>query len=146
MRTWSAKAERGSASLIKLLAWLAHKAGRPSCRMLLYPIVLYFMLTDRLARNASAEFLQLAQGRTARTSEVFAHIYSFAATLLDRVYMARGELNRFEITIENQELVNRTLQLGRGCVLLGSHLGSFDLMALATLAIDPRPSLSIMMR
>jgi predicted LPLAT superfamily acyltransferase len=146
MRTWSARAERGSTSLIQFIAWLARKAGRPFCRALLYPVVLYFMLTDRAARHASAEFLQRAHGRPARTSQVFAHLYSFAATLLDRVYMARGELHRFEITIENQDLVSRTLQLGRGCVLLGSHLGSFDFMALATHALDPKPALSIMMR
>jgi hypothetical protein len=44
--SWKAKAERGSAALIHLIAWLARAAGRPLCRALLYPIVLYFVVTD----------------------------------------------------------------------------------------------------
>ncbi|HSI53091.1 MAG: acyl-CoA synthetase [Ramlibacter sp.] len=145
MTTWTAKAERGSEVLIRLIVWLARKAGRPLCRALLYPIVLYFVLTDRTARRASAEFLQAVHGRPARWRETFAHIYSFAVTLLDRVYMAAGDFDRFEVTIEGQALVDRLLAQGRGCVLLGSHLGSFDLLMLAQRSMDGRP-ISIVMR
>jgi len=145
MKLWTDKAERGSAGLIQLIVWLARSAGRPLCRALLYPIVLYFLLTDRTARRASAEFLQAGRGRRARWGEVFAHLYSFASTLLDRVYMAAGEFDRFQVTIEGLPLVDRLLQDGKGCLLLGSHLGSFDLMMLAQRAMDGRP-ISIMMR
>jgi predicted LPLAT superfamily acyltransferase len=145
MKRWSDKAERGSVWLIALIVWLARVAGRPLCRGLLYPIVLYFVVTDRTARRASAEFLGTVHGRKARLREVFAHIYSFASTLLDRVYMAAGEFGRFEVTIEGLALVDRATQDGRGCVLLGSHLGSFDLMMLAHRAMDGRP-VSVMMQ
>jgi predicted LPLAT superfamily acyltransferase len=90
MKRWTDKAERGSVWLIRLIAWLARTAGRPLCRLLLYPIVLYFVLFDPTARRASMEFLEAARGRPARWKDAFAHIYSFAATLLDRVYMAAG--------------------------------------------------------
>ena len=145
MTRWTDKAERGSAVLIRLIVWLARKAGRPLCRALLYPIVLYFVLSDRTARRASAEFLQAVHGRPARWRETFAHIYSFAATLLDRVYMATGEFDRFDVTIEGVPLIDGMLKQGRGCVLLGSHLGSFDLMMLAQRAMDGRP-VNIVMR
>ncbi len=143
MKHWSQKNERGSAWLIHLITWLARTAGRPLCRVLLYPIVSYFVVTDRMAWRASREFLGAVNGRPARLSEVFAHIYSFAATLLDRVYMAASKLDRFEVAIEGLPLLDRVLQQGRGCVLLGSHLGSFDLM-LAHRAMDGR-SISVMM-
>lgn len=139
MSTWAAKAERGSVWLIRLIAWLARTAGRPLCRLLLYPIVVYFIATDRTARRASSEFLCVALGRRARLRDTFAHFHAFAATLLDRVYMAQGEFDRFEVTIEGLALVDLALQRGRGCVLLGSHLGSFDLMMLANRAMDGRP-------
>jgi predicted LPLAT superfamily acyltransferase len=145
MKTWSDKAERGSEWLIRLIVWLARVAGRPLCRALLYPIVLYFVLTDRTARRASAEFLAAVQGRPTRWSETFSHLYSFATTLLDRVYMAAGEFGRFEVKIGGLPLLDQALREGRGCVLLGSHLGSFDLMMLAHRALDGRP-VSIMMR
>src|SRR4051812_42950619 len=83
MKQWTAKAERGSACLIQLIAWLARVVGRPLCRALLYPIVLYFVITDATARRGSAEFLTAVRGQPARLRDVFAHIHSFAATLLD---------------------------------------------------------------
>jgi hypothetical protein len=145
MTAWTAKAERGSAWLIRLIVWIARTGGRPVCRLLLYPITLYFVLTDRTARQASAEFLQAAGGRPARWRDVFRHIYTFATTLLDRVYMASGDFHRFEVDIVGLPVVDRLLAEGKGCVLLGSHLGSFDLMMLAHRAMDGRP-ISIMMR
>lgn len=142
---WTDKAERGSAWLIRLIVWLARTAGRPVCRALLYPIALYFVLTDRVARRSSAEYLQAIHGRPLGWPRVFAHLHSFAATLLDRVYMAAGDFNRFEVSIEGLPLVDRALQTGRGCLLLGSHLGSFDLLMLAQRAMDGR-QVSVMMR
>lgn len=136
MKLWKAKAERGSAWLIRLIAWLARSVGRPFCRALLYPIVLYFVVTDGIARRASREFLGVAQGRSARWVDVFAHIHWFAATLLDRVYMASGEFHRFHVTVEGDALVRDASKAGKGCVLLGSHLGSFDLMMLANQALS----------
>jgi len=145
MKSWSDKAERGNTFLIRLIVWLSRTCGRPLCRALLYPIVLYFVVADRTARRASAEFLHAVHGRPAQWRDVFAHLHSFAATLLDRVYMATGEFDRFEVTIEGLSLVDQALQAGNGCVLLGSHLGSFDLMMLANRAIDRR-RVSVMMR
>lgn len=145
MSGWADKAERGSELLIRFIAWLARSAGRPLCRALLHPIVLYFICTDGAARRASAEFLHAVYGRPARRREVYAHFHSFAATLLDRVYMAAGDFDRFQVHIEGWPLVDEALRAGRGCVVLGSHLGSFDLMMLAQRTLDGRP-LRVLMR
>jgi len=142
---WTGKAERGSAWLMHLIVWLARTAGRPLCRALLYPIVLYFVLTDRMARTASAEFLQAVRGRRSHWRDVFAHVYSFAATILDRVYMAAGDFDRFDVVIEGLQLVEEGLRSGHGCLLLGSHLGSFDLLMLAHHKMDGR-AINVMMQ
>ncbi|MEO6032181.1 MAG: hypothetical protein ABIP61_09810 [Burkholderiaceae bacterium] len=136
---WKSKAERGSAGLIRLIVWLARSVGRPFCRVLLYPAVLYFLITDATARRASREFLSAAQDRPASWTDVFAHLRWFATTLLDRVYMASGEFERFHVTVEGDALVRDALNAGKGCVLLGSHLGSFDLLMLANQALNNRP-------
>lgn len=145
MSRWTDKAERGSEALIRLIAWLARRAGRPLCRVLLHPIVLYFVCVDGAARRASAEFLHAAYGRPARWREIYAHFHSFGATLLDRVYLAAGDFGRFQVRIEGWPLVDQALAAGRGCVVLGSHLGSFDLLMLAQQALDGRP-LRVLMR
>jgi predicted LPLAT superfamily acyltransferase len=128
---WSEKAERGSEALIMLIVWLARVAGRSVCRGLLYPITMYFVLTDATARRASAEFLGAVYGRPAKLTEVFKHVYAFAATLLDRVYLAMGRFNDFDVTVTGLDVVENALKAGKGCVMLGSHLGSFDLLMLA---------------
>lgn len=144
MNRWTAKAERGTTWLIRLIAWLARAAGRPLCRALLYPIVLYFILADSVARRASREFLSAATGRRAGWIDVFGHLYSFAATLLDRVYMATGDFHRFHVSVAGDALLHSALESGSGCLLLGSHLGSFDLMMLANRAFKGLP-VNIMM-
>lgn len=145
MQSWKAKGERGSAWLIHLIAWLARAIGRPCCRALLYPIVLYFVVTDATARRASREFLSAAYGRPGRWIDAFRHLYCFAATLLDRVYMASGDFDRFEVEVEGDALVAEALESGTGCVLLGSHLGSFDLMSLKNKVLHDRP-ITLLMR
>jgi predicted LPLAT superfamily acyltransferase len=128
---WSEKAERGSEAMILLIVWLARVAGRSVCRALLYPITMYFVVTDATARCASAEFLAAVYDRPAKWTEVFQHIHAFAATLLDRVYLAMGRFDDFDVTVTGLELVENALKAGKGCVMLGSHLGSFDLLMLA---------------
>ncbi|MEP6738785.1 MAG: hypothetical protein ABJA61_00315 [Caldimonas sp.] len=148
--SWKAKAERGSAGLIHLIAWLARVVGRPICRALLHPIVLYFVVTDRTTRRASREFLGLALGRRARWVDVYAHVYCFATTLLDRVYMASGDFDRFDVelvgdSLAGSSLVGDAIESGKGCLLLGSHLGSFDLMAMKNKVLYDRP-ITLLMR
>jgi predicted LPLAT superfamily acyltransferase len=53
--------------------------------------------------------------------------------------MAHGEFDRFELCVEGDELVRAAARSGRGCVLLGSHLGSFDLLMLANQALGALP-------
>jgi predicted LPLAT superfamily acyltransferase len=59
---------------------------------------------------------------------VLRHFYYFAATILDRVYLLRGEFDRFCVTIHGKEMLQRQIENGRGCILLGSHLGSFEVL------------------
>src|SRR5258708_36797596 len=60
--------------------------------------------------------------------DVMRHFYYFAATILDRVYLLRGEFDRFRVTIHGEEVLQRQNENGKGCILLGSHLGSFEVL------------------
>src|SRR5258708_28120899 len=75
---------------------------------------------------------------------VLRHFYYFAATILDRVYLLRGEFDRFRVTIHGKELLQRQNENGKGCILLRSHLGSFEgLRALGVM--HPAFSLKVLM-
>ncbi len=80
------------------------------------------------ARRASRAFLRRALGRRARFGEVLRHFYSFAATLHDRVFLLSDGEAAFEIEVHGADAVENALRPGRGCILLGSHLGSFEMV------------------
>ena len=125
---WRDQAERGSRSLKRLIIWLALHCGRPLCRVLLVPICSYFLLTAPLARRSSLAFLSRALDRHATWRDTFMHLFVFATTLLDRVYLINGRQRELTVEVSNEDVFWQAMTQGRGCLLLGAHLGSFDML------------------
>lgn len=127
---WRGRKERGSRLAIELLIRLALGWGRTLCRALLEPpISLYFLLTAPEARAASRDFLTRVHGRRASLREVFAHFRCFGTIMLDRLYLLTGRHACLAIEIEDESPLTQALAAGRGCLLFGSHLGSFELLS-----------------
>jgi predicted LPLAT superfamily acyltransferase len=125
---WVNLPERGTPGSLGIIAWIAERVGRTLARLLLIPITIYFLVTAHTARRASREFLKRARGRSAHWWNALRHFRYFATTILDRVYLLRGEFDRFSITIYGKEALDRQNENGKGCILLGSHLGSFEVL------------------
>ena len=68
------------------------------------------------------------RGRPAHWWHVFRHFHCFAATILDRVYLLTGAFQHFEIKFHDREILHQQVESGQGCILLGSHLGSFEVL------------------
>ena len=130
---WLDYRERGSRSATQFMKWLALRCGRRVARLLLVPICGYFLAFSPRARSTSRQYLALALGRPPRLADLWRHYFTFATTVLDRVYFIAGQFERFDIEVRGVDLLRRTLARGRGCLLLGAHLGSFEL--LRTLAL-----------
>ena len=127
---WRDRRERGSNGAIRLIIWLAIHVGRGLCRVLLVPICAYFFVTAPQSRRASQQFLCRALGRAATWRDTFTHLFVFSTTLLDRVYLLHGRQRELEITVSNEAVFWDALAAGRGCLLLGSHLGSFEMLGI----------------
>jgi predicted LPLAT superfamily acyltransferase len=125
---WLAEPERGSRSVMRFVTWLALKWGRRGTRWLLYPISLYFLVFAPRARRASRTFLRRALEREAGVVDVLRNFHAFAATLHDRMYLLSGRFGELDIAIDGAPQLDAILALGRGCILLGSHLGSFEVL------------------
>ena len=125
---WRQQQERGSPTAIRLMAWIAQSLGRPIARGLLHPICLYFLLASGSASRAIREYRERLSGRPMRWCDLYRHYLAFAATILDRVYFLRSRFDLFDIQIHGLEALDRELAKGHGCVLLGSHLGSFEVV------------------
>jgi len=125
---WTTLPERGTPASLRVIAWIAVHIGRRVARLLLYPITLYFVMTAHAARRTSYEYLKRVRGDSARWWHVFRHFHCFAATILDRVYLLRGEFERFGVTVHGKEILQRQIESSKGSILLGSHLGSFEVL------------------
>ncbi|PWB49724.1 MAG: lipid A biosynthesis acyltransferase [Nitrosomonadales bacterium] len=127
-QSWLSQEERGSPLLMRLITWITLRLGRPAGRVLLVPISLYFLLFSRRARAASRLYLRRALARKPGWLDLYRHYFCFSATILDRLYFLSGRHDYFEIEVHGAESIQKTLRQGRGCVLLGAHLGSFEVL------------------
>jgi len=125
---WVEHRERGSVLAMRLAVWLMLALGRPLGRVLLYPVCAYFVLFSSRARSASAGYLRRVLGRRATLGNVFRHYYTFASTIQDRVYFLAGRVSSYDVTVRVSAETQALLRQGRGCILLGSHLGSFEVL------------------
>lgn len=125
---WQAQRERGSGSLARLIAWIALNVGHGAGQLLLYPICLYFLAFSIRARRASADYLQRVLCRKPRLADLFRHYFCFASTTLDRPYFLTGRFETYDIRMHGQEVLEELRKSGRGAILMGSHIGSFDIL------------------
>jgi predicted LPLAT superfamily acyltransferase len=125
---WIRHRERGSFALLRIMAFVSLRMGRTLSRIPLYGIAIYFFLFAPSARRHSRRYLRLALGRAPRARDRFRQILSFATTIHDRVYLINEQFELFNITIEGEEVVRAQLGSGRGALLMGAHLGSFEVM------------------
>lgn len=125
---WVARPERSNLLALRFMAWVAMALGRPAARTLLHPICLYFLAFSGRARLASREYLGRALGRRATLADSYRHYHTFASTILDRVFLLNEQLYRFDVRVHGAEIIEEMLARGKGCVLLGAHLGSFEIV------------------
>lgn len=143
---WIRAPERGSPLLLKLMSRFSLRCGRPSARVLLYVIAAYFFVFAPAARRHMRQFLARALGRAPRPRERFRQVFSFAATILDRLYFLHGRIGLFSITLEGEPLLEDLLSRGQGAFLLGAHFGSFAALgALGQAMNKAHPDLRIAM-
>jgi hypothetical protein len=123
---WTRARERGSVRLARFMVWLVTRVGWWPGHVLLYPIAAYFLLSAPGPRGASRRFLARALGRRPGWHDLFGLYFAFASTILDRVFLMSGRTAGYRIEVHGLDGVQARIAEGRGCVLLGAHLGSFE--------------------
>jgi predicted LPLAT superfamily acyltransferase len=125
---WQDQREGGSLYSIGVAMRVALRVGRSFMCVCLYPITLYYFLRRGAERRASRNYLRHVFGRPAKAWEILKHLYYFAVTLTDRIYLlAHGERD-FDIEVHGIEQLQQCLAKGQGVLLVGSHQGSFEVL------------------
>ena len=139
---WVARPERSNTLALRAIVAIALTLGRRAARLLLYPVCVYFLLFSPSARAASTKYLRKVLGREPGLADAFRHCHTFAATLLDRVFLFNDQYARFDVRVNGEDILRDTMADGRGCFLMGAHMGSFEIIrALGRLNTQARISL-----
>ncbi|MBM0104447.1 hypothetical protein JM946_06800 [Steroidobacter sp. S1-65] len=123
---WLDRPEAGSPFGYRLISTFALLCGRTAARLVLFPITAFFLAKRGPERRASREYLQLALGRKVRLLDVAKQFYTFAAVILDRVFLLSERFKRFDIRVHGLDELRAQWEKKQGVLVLGSHLGSFD--------------------
>ncbi|HYN78148.1 MAG TPA: acyl-CoA synthetase, partial [Lamprocystis sp. (in: g-proteobacteria)] len=126
---WAQRPERSNMAMLRVMSWVSLHLGRRVARVLLYGISLYFLLFATAARHASRAYLTRALGRTPRLRELFRHFHTFASCTHDRVFLLNDRFDLFDIQVHGAAAFEAVLAAGRGALLIGAHLGSFEVVS-----------------
>lgn len=129
---WKQRPEGGGRFAISLIRNISRYGGRWAGRLLLYPITLYFLIRRAPEREASRAWLARVLARPASWWDAAKHIHTFASTILDRVFLLGDGPERldrrFDVRVSGLDQLHAHLDQGRGMLLFGSHLGSFEVL------------------
>lgn len=141
---WVAQKERSSTFWLRTIIWIARHMGRPVARGLLYPITAYFVVSSSVTRRASRQYLTRVLESKPGLLDVYRHHHCFASVILDRVFLLAGREDLLDIRVQGYQMALDQLAKGRGAILLGAHLGSFEAMRVLS-SLDDKVSLKVLM-
>lgn len=125
-QAWAARPERSNTFFLRIIVWVALHLGRTAARVLLHPISCYFLLFSTASRRASGAWLEQVLGRPPTWVDRYRHYFTFAATILDRVFLLNDRFELFQLDLRGTDAMREVHAGHTGCFLLGAHFGSFE--------------------
>lgn len=135
-RHWSRLAERGSSLGLSTVLATYRLLGRRMATLLLYPIVGYFLLTGRNARQASQTYLDRVYRHFGPSAALpqppgwrdsYRHMLAFARAGLDKLAAWSGGVDAREVAFHGRADFDGLIASGRGALIIGSHLGNLEM-------------------
>jgi len=137
---------------MRFTAWAYRTIGRRPAEVLIHAIVAYFFLTDAAGRRASLAYLRRVYatpegkktlGRPPGFWQSFQHYREFGLSIGDRLAIWFGRSEHFEYHFHGEAYMDRIVANGRGAILVGAHLGSFD--ALRAVSVRKKTKVNVLM-
>lgn len=118
---------------MRLLLWLARVFGRWPFRVVLYPVLLWYLVAKPGARTASKNYLR----RMASFSQtvgvqvgifgMLRHFAAFGENLLDKLLLWGGSLDADSVASHGVDLMVGQIAARRGGIFICCHLGNLEL-------------------
>jgi predicted LPLAT superfamily acyltransferase len=118
---------------MRLLFSIYRLLGRWPFRLVLYPVIVWYVLTKPAARAASLDFLRQIKrsdpgaGISANWFGVMRHFASFGESILDKMMVWGGLFDMGKVKQIGRELLAENIAASRGGLLICTHLGNLEL-------------------
>lgn len=129
-RHWAAINESSFVAGMRLLFWICKVFGRWPFRVVLYPVLAWYVLAKPAARRASSGYLDRMRAFAPAPRGFFGvlrHFGAFAENILDKMLLWGGLFDTANVRYHGLAPMQRMIEEKRGAVLLCSHLGNVDL-------------------
>jgi predicted LPLAT superfamily acyltransferase len=107
--------------------------GETGTRIVLWPVIAYYLLTSAAARRASMDYFarlrRFSGGATPAPGwgTSFRHMLAFAESALDKLAAWAGRLEGIAPAFPERARFDALLASGRGALLLGAHFGNLEM-------------------
>lgn len=129
-RHWAQINELSFVAGMRFLFGVYRLLGRWPFRLVLYPVLLWYVLTKPLPRRASRDYLRRARG-FADVKDGFVgvlrHFAAFAESILDKMLLWGGLFKMDQLVLHGAEEIDKLIAERRGALLICSHLGNLEL-------------------
>jgi len=124
---WVSRQERSNTLAIRLIVWIALTLGRRAARLFLYRSVFTSCCSRRSQNRVQAVSAQSTGTRAAHPGWLpsYPHLRS---TILDRVFLLNGRFDKLNVRTHRDDATESMMAQKKGCILLGAHFGSFEIM------------------
>jgi predicted LPLAT superfamily acyltransferase len=94
--------------------------------LLLVFVALYYTVKEKAAGRAVRVFREQC-GKKTSPADIYGHFFSFGMSLIDRHAFLVGKQHLFSFDTIREDLIVSALAENRGAILLGSHIGNWEL-------------------
>ncbi|MDN4051875.1 acyltransferase [Massilia sp. YIM B02763] len=125
-RHWASINEASFVAGMRFLFWVCRVFGRWPFRVVLYPVLLWYVATQPRARRASHRYLARV-GRSDGVTGVLRHFGAFAEAILDKMLLWGGLFDFDRVGLHGAAPLLEMARRGEGALLVCAHLGNLDL-------------------
>lgn len=132
-RHWAQINEASFIAGMRFMFWVCRTFGRWPFRLLLYPVLAWYVLTQPAARAASSDYLRRVRafGGLAWVDPglpgVMRHFAAFAECILDKMLLWDGQFASAEVDFFGEEQLDDDIKNQRGGLIICSHFGNLEL-------------------
>jgi predicted LPLAT superfamily acyltransferase len=132
-RHWAQINEVSFVAGMRLLFGVYRLLGRLPFRLMLYPVLCWYIAANARARRASRDYLeQVARHRPSLRLAtglpgVMRHFAAFGESLLDKMLLWGGLFPTSQVVLSGQEHISQAIARGQGGLIICTHLGNLEL-------------------